>query len=244
MSLEDQNPRLERVGFELRASGVKPEQARDLRSAIHTRGYLPHVKREGAKYFATFRLADSLPKEVLLEIQAQRAERLRQLYGEAADTHEPGKQCQSAALSEIEREYFCKLERYLDKGAGECWLRRPAVAEQVAGALRFFDGERYLLKAWVIMANHVHAVLWPMPNYTLSSITQSWKRFTAREANKLLSSTGEAFWQPESYDHWIRNDVEHWRCCEYVINNPVKARLCDTPELWKWSSAWVGWQKK
>ena len=96
----------------------------------------------------------------------------------------------------------------------------------------------YRLGAWVVMPNHVHVVLWPMPNHTLSRIVQSWKRFTAREANKLLSRTGQDFWQPESFDHWIRNDEEHERCCRYVMNNPVKARLCPAPEDWRWSSAW------
>jgi REP element-mobilizing transposase RayT len=76
-----------------------------------------------------------------------------------------------------------------------------------------------------------------MPNRTLSEIAQSLKRFTAREANTLLRRTGNAFWQPEPYDHWIRNDEEHARCCRYVLNNPVKARLCGAPEDWKWSSA-------
>ena len=102
----------------------------------------------------------------------------------------------------------------------------------------FFTGTRYRLGAWVVMPNHVHVVLWPMPNHTLSRIVQSWKRFTAREANKLLSRTGQDFWQPESFDHWIRNDEEHERCCRYVMNNPVKARLCPAPEDWRWSSAW------
>ena len=88
------------------------------------------------------------------------------------------------------------------------------------------------------MPNHVHAVLWPMTNHTVSQITQSWKRFTAREANKLLGRTGQPFWQPESFDHWIRNDEEHARCCSYVVDNPVKAKLCGTPEDWRWSSAW------
>ena len=35
------------------------------------RGYLPHVKREGASYFVTFRLADSLPKAVLADESAE-----------------------------------------------------------------------------------------------------------------------------------------------------------------------------
>jgi hypothetical protein len=76
---DSENPGLDRVGHELRAMGVKDAAANSLRSGIHSRGYLPHVKREGAEYFVTFRIADSLPKEVLLGYEAQRAARLRVL---------------------------------------------------------------------------------------------------------------------------------------------------------------------
>ena len=106
----------------------------------------------------------------------------------------------------------------------------------VAGAVTFFDGERYDLHAWVVMPNHVHAVFWPRPGHTLSSIEHSWKSFTANEANKLLSRAGEHFWQKESYDHWIRDDEEHARLCAYVADNPVKAKLCARPEDWPCSS--------
>jgi REP element-mobilizing transposase RayT len=235
------NPQTGRVTFELRATGVKPEETNPLRSGIHTRGYLPHVKREGASYFVTFRLADSLPKEVLLQIQAERAERLHRFHAQRDAAKKLGTASPPLeTLDEIERDYFRKLESYLDKGAGECWLKRPEIAKLVADALRFFENERYRLDAWVVMSNHVHVVLWPMPNHILSAIVQSWKRFTAREANKLLNRTGETFWQPEPFDHWIRNEAEHARCCGYVVNNPVKARLCVAPEDWQWSSAWRG----
>ena len=233
------NLRARRVEFELRATGVKPEAANPLRSGIHTRGYLPHVKREGARYFVTFRLDDSLPKVVLLKHQAERAARLQRFYAQ----QEAAKKSKAAPapvenLDDIERDYFRKLEAYLDKGCGECWLRRAEIAGTVAAAIRFFEGQRYRPDAWVVMPNHVHAVLWPMPNHTLSTITQSWKRFTAREANRLLNRTGQPFWQPESYDHWIRSDQEHARCCRYTLENPVAAGLCATREEWKWSSAW------
>jgi REP element-mobilizing transposase RayT len=226
------------VVYQLRASGVKAEM-NSLRSGIHTRGYLPHVKREGARYFVTFRLADSLPKEVLFKLQSERAQRLTQYYARRDAAKMLGTVSPEAgALEDLERNYYRKLEQYLDRGCGECWLRRPEIADLVANALRFFVGERYQLSAWIVMPNHVHAVLWPMPNHILSEITQSWKRFTAREANRLLQRTGQAFWQPEVFDHWIRNDKEHARCCHYVVNNPVKARLCAAPEDWRWSSGW------
>ena len=232
---------MERVEFELRATGVRPETTNPLRSGTHTRGYLPHVKREGAAYFVTFRLADSLPKEVLIAFEAERAERLHRLLIQAGAPDRSGPAANvEGSIEGIERDFRRKVERFLDTGCGECWLRRPDLADLVASAIRFFEGQRYRLDAWVVMPNHVHAVLWPIPNHTLSGIVQSWKRFTAREANKALNRTGRPFWQPEPYDHWIRDDAEHARCCRYTTLNPVKARLCSAPEDWRWSSLWRG----
>lgn len=231
------NPDHERVRFALRATGVKPEPANPLRSGIHSRGYLPHVKREGASYFVTFRLADSLPQEVLMQFQRERAERLRRVLLPPASA---GPTASADSEEEINRDYHRKVERYLDRGVGACQLRRPEVADMVATAVRYFEGQRYLLDAWVVMPNHVHAVLWPMPNHTLSEILKNWKGFTAREANKMLRQVGATFWQPESFDHWIRDDNEKARIWRYVVNNPVKARLCAAPEDWRWSSAWRG----
>jgi hypothetical protein len=187
----EENPRLQRVRFELRSDGLKPEQTRTnpLRSGDHSRGYLPHVKREGASYFVTFRLADSLPREVLMKFEGERAQALRVAAARS------GGAVPEAERLEIERELRRKVERYLDQGAGECHLRRPEVADLVGGAMRYFDGERYVLREWVVMPNHVHVVVWPMPNPLLSDILKSWKRFTSREANKLLGRTGETFWQ-------------------------------------------------
>src|SRR5215467_13822272 len=168
----EQNPRIERVEFELRAAGVKTDQQTNpLRSGIHTRGDLPHVKREGARYFVTFRLADSLPKEVLLGIKAKRALRLAALNGSAtAKPKDSGPGPAADSMKEIERDYFRELENYLDRGEGQCWLRRPGIARIVCEGLQFFHGQRYDLKAWVVMPNHVHVVFWPMPNQTVSRI--------------------------------------------------------------------------
>jgi len=239
---QEENPRLKRIRFKLRAEGLDPDAGNRLRTGTHSRGYLPHVKCEGAAYFVTFRLADSLPREALLQFQAQRAERRSRLRDLRSVTQGvPTRQSPANAEEEIDLDYARQVERYLDKGAGGCALRQPEIAEMVADAIRHFEGERYRLRAWVVMPNHVHAVLWPMPNHLLGSIVKSWKGFTAHEANKLLRQTGQRLWQPEAFDRWVRNDDEMARICRYVENNPVTARLCQTPEQWRWSSAWPGW---
>jgi REP element-mobilizing transposase RayT len=136
------------------------------------------------------------------------------------------------------RWYSSKVDAYLDAGNGECWLRQAMIADLVASALKFFDGTRYEMQAWVVMPNHVHAVLRPLPGWTLSQTLKSWKGYTAREANKLLQRTGERFWQTESFDHLVRDDEDLHRCCHYTTTNPVNARLCARPEEWKWGSAY------
>lgn len=65
---------------------------------------------------------------------------------------------------------------------------------------------------------------------------QSIKGYSAREANRLLNRKGQ-FWEPESYDHEVRDLNEFWRIVRYILRNPVKARLADTWEAWPFS--WV-----
>ncbi len=180
-----------------------------------------------------------MPKQVLLRIQAERASALKKVLGDGISENGRLPEPQPQLLREIERVYFRRLEQYLDKGQGECWLKQPDIARLVADALRFFEGQRYHLSAWVIMPTHVHVVFWPMPNYAVSEILKSWKGYTGRVANRLLQRAGQTFWQPEAFDHWVRNDEEHARCCSYVVHNPVKAHLCIRPQDWRWSSAWA-----
>jgi len=119
----EENTGRERLKFELRAAGIKSDAPNPLRSGIHTRGYLPHVKREGACYFVTFRLADSLAREVLLKLESDRAERMRRLAAQEQAAKQLGTCVRLTENSdEIERDFRRKLERYLDQGVGMCWL--------------------------------------------------------------------------------------------------------------------------
>jgi len=176
----------------------------------HQRGYLPHRDAPGLTQFVTFRLADAFPSELRAEWQT---------------------------LLEIEadRRRLRQLEEYLDSGRGECHLKRADVARVVEGALRFFNGTRYDLEAWILMPNHVH-VLFTQRDVSLSLITGSWKSYTAKQANQILGRSGQ-FWAEDYWDTYMRDDEHELRTRHYIEDNPVKAHLAFDPHQWPWGSA-------
>jgi putative transposase len=108
----------------------------------------------------------------------------------------------------------------------------------VIGAFHFGQNELklYELRS-LIMPNHVHVLI--QPGARLARITKTIKGYTAREANRILGRTGSPFWQYESYDHWVRNDVEMQRIVRDIEHDPVSAGFVPNPEQWPWSSAHV-----
>jgi len=171
---------------------------------------LPHIYPEGAALFLTWHLHGSIP---------------------ASLRPPPGPLSSGQA--------FVWLDRQLDTlRGGSMVLRQPEIARIVVNSIR--KGEElghYELVAFVVMANHVHLLIWPKiaPERLLKSLKGS----TAREANRLLGRTGEPFWQKESYDHWVRNPGEMEKIRGYIEANPVKAGLVQNPRDYAWSSAGV-----
>lgn len=141
------------------------------------------------------------------------------------------------------------LDQALDKAEdGPLWLKDERIAALVESAFLDRYQALYTLWAYVVMANHVRALLQPKPA-TLSTdvdglgyvplgyITKRLKGYTSLEANRLLNRSGQTFWQQESFDHWARDEEELYRIVAYIENNPVKAGLVSRPEDWRWSSA-------
>ncbi|MGH7992422.1 MAG: transposase, partial [Limisphaerales bacterium] len=162
----------------------------------HSRGYLPHWDHPGMMQSINFRLADSMPANVI--------EKWKSELGLL-----PANRRQDAgAPDKCSVELRHRIEKYLDTGYGNCWLDRPNIARVMERALFHFDGQRYLLLAWCIMPNHVHAMIETREGFPLPGIVHSWKSFTANQANKLLERHGE-FWQREYLDRYIRH-AEHY----------------------------------
>ena len=208
----------------------KEEQTQGFRG-WHERGYLPHCDKPGLIQFVTFRLWDSMPAsrrgewEYLLAISRSNAPR------SVAQDETP----HSGARSIASREQRIKLENYLDRGLGECFLRDLRIAALTESAMLHHHGQRLKMLAWVVMPNHVHALI-EVGRVPLSKVVQNWKSIVAVEANKLLGRTGR-FWQPEYWDHYMRDAEQTLKAVRYIENNPVKAKLCRGPEDWPFSSA-------
>ena len=186
-----------------------------------TRGYLPHLETPNGTYFVTFRLDDSLPRELLNRWKQELEYNTR---------------CNPPDLrKDFEREYRSKVESFLDTGAGQCWLKESRIASIVDRALRYFNTQRYFLHTWTIMPNHVHVLFTLRDSFRLSQILQSWKGFTAHCANHELNRSG-SFWQREYFDRLIQSERHFEFAIRYVLNNPVKAGLCQ--EIFQWS--WTG----
>jgi len=189
--------------------------------STRSRGYLPHLEGKHPIYFVTFRLADSLPRELVVRVRKQR-EALEKARAAGASVA-----ADRVRLQEL-RALLQKVERCLDSGLGACYMRDFRIAKIVADAIRHFHGKRYQVLAWCVMPNHVHVVFSTLGERKLEAILHSWKSFSAQGANRLLGRSG-GFWQREYFDHLVRNEASLSRIIRYVQENPQKAGLRDWP---------------
>jgi REP element-mobilizing transposase RayT len=86
----------------------------------------------------------------------------------------------------------------------------------------------YFLFSAVVMPEHVHLILKPIKNYSLSRILKGIKGASARKINKIRNSKG-SLWQSESYDRIIRDEGDLFEKLNYMLNNPLKRGLVANP---------------
>lgn len=185
--------------------------------------YFPHWTADAGVYFVTFRLAGSVPACVKQERELLRKE----IFSHAEKQRRDFTVWEREILRELNREQW-RQKRH-DRGLH--FLRDPRIAKITADAFMHFEGTRYRLFAWCVMSTHVHVVFQPLGEWTVPSILQSWKRYSARKANLVLGRTGQ-FWRAEYYDHLIRNNDDLQRCIEYTWENPEQAGLKN--HQWRW----------
>lgn len=209
--------------------GFRPEMP----VTIYTRR-LPHWRQDGATYFVTFRLGDSLPHSKLNELSGLRDEFLRR-HGDSPSQDD---------WERFAKQTMQRVEDWLDQGMGSCILRDSKISDIVRDSMHRFDDDRYELGCYAIMPNHVHAVIRPtLPDaFPLEKILQGWKGYTSKRINQSLKISG-ANWCEESFDRIIRDEEHLDRCIQYIGRNPGAAKLpAGEFQLWvrpRWAE--IGW---
>lgn len=198
----------------------------DRETSIYHRN-LPHWDQPGVTYFITFRLADSLPTNVLQQI-AQ--ERQRWLHAHALSSVEELANQPDSLRWEYAKTFNTKWHAGMDAGHGECLLKRPELRFHVQQALQHWQGSRWDLDCAVVMPNHVHALVSPGPDWNLAELLHSVKRFSAGAINAAVGRKG-SLWQDESFDHIVRSQTQLVLFRKYIYANPTKAGL-NANEFW------------
>jgi REP element-mobilizing transposase RayT len=184
------------------------------------RGYLPHADFRRIYQHVTLHLADSVPRSGLADLE-------RQLSALPESTRSTRRRRQ--------------IEAWLDAGYGTCILADPAAAGLVQQALHHFDGVRYRLLAWVVMPNHIHALIETLGTWSVARVAGTWKSYTGRRLSAMFHIRQGAerirIWHREYWDRFIRNKEHFEATIDYIHDNPVAAGLVARAEAWPWSSA-------
>lgn len=122
--------------------------------------------------------------------------------------------------------YFISASTFEKK----CLLQSERMATLFIDVLCHYRKQgRYLLHEFVVMPNHFHLLITPLPPVTLEKAIQFIKGAFSYRARKELGFTGE-IWQTSFHDRRVRDAEENSRFRHYIYMNPVRRGLAAKPE--------------
>ncbi len=195
---------------------------------------LPHINAYDRYQYITYRLADSLPYEIIETMRLALLE-----YYE----------------NDRKKELTNRINNYIDNGYGSSILAHPLIGNMILKNWQHFSGKLYDLIEWVIMPNHVHLIIKEYKESDINVIIDKWKSYSSKQIIKLSESItnnvdfyiykkeslnnlikSKKIWQRNYWDHYIRSDEELYNTIDYIYQNPVKAGLVKKAEDWSFSS--------
>jgi len=93
----------------------------------------------------------------------------------------------------------------------------------------------WFASVFLVMPDHVHGLIrFHHPSHPMEKAVVDFKRWTAR--------VGEFLWKKDFFDHRLRNEESAREKADYILMNPVRAGLVQTPEAWphRWVAS-EGW---
>jgi REP element-mobilizing transposase RayT len=91
------------------------------------------------------------------------------------------------------------------------------------------QAEQYRAGRYVIMPDHIH--LFCSPSFLEPEYVNRWVAYWKRLATIQLPDLSP-IWQRDCWDTQLRQGRQYDEKWEYVVNNPVRRGLVDTPEQW------------
>ena len=129
--------------------------------AVESRRNLPHIDMPGVLTFVTFRLIDSMPKQVVARWHKEIEQWLHEheLAGRSVDELMESNDIPQKTKDELRRFKNRRWHSHLDDCHGACILKDSDLREHVSDSLLHFNGDRYDIERFVIMPNHVHVLI-------------------------------------------------------------------------------------
>ncbi len=122
--------------------------------------------------------------------------------------------------------------RTIDK---QFYLASDVEKHRIVQALDFYRRKAfYRLFGFVVMSNHVHFIIQPLPGVSLSKTVRNIKAWTSQ--NNQTKPTHQPLWERRYDDNRIRSSKELWSVLDYIHANPVRAGMASAPGAYQWSS--------
>jgi putative transposase len=132
-------------------------------------------------------------------------------------------------------------------------LKPDKYKDIVIGSLRFLvKDKRVKVFSFVIMENHIHLIWQILPDNDPEAVQRDFLKYTAQRIKKDLKKNHPAvlayfkvnakdrdyqFWERNALSVELRSHTVFIQKMEYIHWNPVKAGICELPEVYKYSSA-------
>jgi putative transposase len=118
----------------------------------------------------------------------------------------------------------------IDRFAPQRSLTDSDLADAILKSVAFYQQQRrWWITLFLVMPDHLHALLSFAPDVSMSAVVRNWKRFHTR--------MNGVIWQENYFDHRLRDDERGEQLSakmNYIRKNPVVAGLCPTEEQWPW----------
>jgi len=90
--------------------------------------------------------------------------------------------------------------------------------------------------AYCLMSNHIHLLAVPDTETALSRGIGLTNQVYTQYLNRKLNQSGR-IWQNRFFSCVVENDQYLWAVARYIEQNPIKAGLAASAEIYRWSSA-------